>query len=73
MDKLIDEQFDINVITFQNNEIHKYVLLHCKIDRLFEEAERVKLEMRLNNVHLALLLAHLIDSNRYILDILAAF
>lgn len=52
LEKLREEQFEIDVVKFEfNHEIHNYVLLHCKIDRLFEEAERVKLEMRLNNVY----------------------
>ena len=34
-----------------NDGTHKvYVLLHCQTERLFDEAQRVNLQMRLNNV-----------------------
>lgn len=49
-DALAKENFHIQLIRFKCNENHVYALLHCDVNRLLDEAERVKLEMRLNNV-----------------------
>lgn len=49
--RLKQEGFEIKDIKFTiNDHVHVYLLLYCHIERLLQEAERTRLEMRLNNV-----------------------
>lgn len=49
--RLVDEGFDVATTQFLiGDHVNVYILLNCKIERLLQEAERVRLEMRLNNV-----------------------
>ena len=34
------------------NQVHKYILLHCPTERLLQQAEKIKLEMRIKNVNI---------------------
>jgi hypothetical protein len=56
---LREESFEIYTAEFKASENHVYALLHCPLERLFKEAELVKMEMRLNNVSPRRLLLHL--------------
>lgn len=51
LQKLHQEGFDVTTIRWRADDVvHVYLLLYCRVERLFDEAERTKLEMRLNNV-----------------------
>ena len=51
--KLRQEQFEIHFIeSIEDKKKTIYALLHCSIERLYEEAEAFRLEMRLKNVFL---------------------
>jgi hypothetical protein len=49
--KLRQEQFEIYFIeSMEDKKKTVYALLHCSLERLYEEAEAFRLEMRLKNV-----------------------
>lgn len=52
--KLKEEGFEVERLQWDGDdddeETQVFVLLHCSLKRLFEEAENAKLQMRLNNV-----------------------
>lgn len=49
--KLQEEGFDVEFLRRNHSDyVSVYMLLHCNVERLLKEAERTKLEMRLNNV-----------------------
>jgi hypothetical protein len=49
----LEEQIQIYYIRFnKDDEVHVYALLHAPMERLLEEAEKIKLQMRLNNKYL---------------------
>jgi hypothetical protein len=52
LDLLKEETVDVYKIRNleSNNEYKVFILLHCSIDRLLLEAERVRLEMKISNV-----------------------
>lgn len=48
--QLKEEGFDVERLQWVGDECEVFILLHCSLKRLFEEAENTKLQMRLNNV-----------------------
>jgi hypothetical protein len=49
--QLKKESIDIYTIEYEENDKkYIYALLHCSLDRLLQEAETIKLEMKLKNV-----------------------
>ena len=50
--QLEEEKIETYFIRFKRDRTnHVYALLHCSMDRLFDEAQRTNHQMRLNNVH----------------------
>ena len=52
--ELLRERFEIEFLDVSNgNQTQVYALLHCPVDRLLQEAETIRLEMRLNMANLS--------------------
>ena len=53
-DELLRERFEIEFLDVSDgNQTQVYALLHCPVDRLLQEAETIRLEMRLNTTNLS--------------------
>lgn len=51
--KVEDEGFEVEKLAWIDKDVDEdwiYILLHCKLERLFKEAEKINLQMRINNV-----------------------
>ena len=49
--RLKEESLETYKLSYNDdNDMKVFILIHCPIDRLLAEAERVKLDMKINNV-----------------------
>lgn len=52
-DKLQEEGLEVEILEFgTGEELHNYALIHCPLERLMVEAEKIKLNMKLNDVNI---------------------
>lgn len=48
-----EEGLEVEILEFgTGEELHNYALIHCPLERLMVEAEKIKLNMKLNDVNI---------------------
>ena len=51
-----EEGLEVEILEFgTGEELHNYALIHCPLERLMTEAEKIKLNMKLNDVNIFLI------------------